>query len=466
MNRKIGFLGMGLLTMFVIGSFSLSAFAQDSFFSIIPMEDNIDYSEFVPEQLIVGLKTPDPNFHAKAALNGGQELASINQINAHLIKVPIKNEDNFIQAMSKNPNVQYVERNGIAKALDKPNDPFIDHQWGTKRIGMESVWSAPPFFNHGSGITIAVIDEGLYYDHPDIAGINILTGIDKDYVDGDDDPYPSPNPCWFNGERENHGTWVTGVIAAEINNGMGIAGVGQFNILPLRVLNECGGGNLFDISDAIIYAAEQDVDVINLSLGHDTFNHVTLENAVNWASGDPDQIVVVAASGNEAQQGNPILYPAAFEKVVAVGATAPDDTITPYSSFGSHLDISAPGGISGGPCSATNSAATAIVTPGRASGGFTYYCVTGTSFAAPLVSAVAGLVKSANPCATDEAIKSHLEQTAEDVDANGWDPYFGYGIVNAPNALYTPFDPAFDCVPDTTPPEITIPSDVTVEVGR
>ena len=93
MNKKIGFLGLGLLGILVIGSISFSAFAQDSLFTIIPMEDNIDYSEFVPEQLIVGLKTSDPNFHAKAALNGGQDLASINQIHAHLIKVPINNEE-------------------------------------------------------------------------------------------------------------------------------------------------------------------------------------------------------------------------------------------------------------------------------------------------------------------------------------------------------------------------------------
>ena len=460
MNKQIGFIGIGLLAMFVIGTFSFSALAQDSSFTIIPMEDNFDNTKFVPEQLIVGLKTSDPNFHAKAALNGGQELASINQINAHLIKIPINIEEKFIQAMSQNPNVLYVERNGIAKALDVPDDSFYSHQWGTKRIGMESVWSYP--FDQGSGIKIAVIDEGVYYDHPDLVGINILKDIDKDYVNNDDDAYPSPNPCWFNGERENHGTWVTGVIAAQTNNAMGIAGVGQFDILPLRVLDECGSGNLFNISDAIIYAAEQDVHVINLSLGHDTFNHVTLENAVNFASGDPDQIVVVAASGNSAQEGNPIMYPAAFNKVIAVGATAPDDSITDYSSFGFYLDVSAPGGTQGGPCAANDPAATAIVTTGRASNGFGYHCVTGTSFAAPLVAAVAGLVKSANPCATDEAIKSHLEFTSDGYE-DGWDPYFGYGIVNANNALITSLDPAFDCDPDTTPPVITVPDDVTLE---
>jgi len=457
MNKKIGFLGLGLLAMFVIGSFSFSVFAQDPQFSIFESKNNIDNTKFVPEQLIVGLKTPDPNFHAKASLNGGQVIASINQINAHLFKVPEKNEEKFIQAMSKNPNVQYVERNGIVKALDEPNDSWYYQQWGTERIGMESVWSPPSPFDKGSGITIAVIDEGVFWDHPDFTETNFRLDIDKDFVNDDFDTRPTSN-CFVPGTgfvSESHGTFVTGVIAATINNNLGIAGVGQFDILPLRVLNACGSGNLFDVADAIMYAADQDVDVINLSLGHESWNHITLENAVNYASGFPDDIVIVAASGNG---GNSLIsYPAGFEKVISVGATDFNGIITDYSQYGPTLDLSAPGGSDLSSSCSPSSQITWILTTGMDTNQNPgYYCVSGTSFAAPLVAATAGLLKASSPCATEDDIKSHLEQTALDLGASGRDDFYGHGRVRADVALSTPLIPTFPCGDDETPPVITL----------
>ena len=447
--------GTFLAITLISNLFSFSVFAQDQFL-IMENPYEIDNSKFVPGQLVVGLKTPDPNFHSFASQYGGQKLASIAQINAHLFKISSESEEKFIQAMLKNPNVDYVAPNGIVKAFDIPNDPIYPYQWGTQRIGMESVWSTP--FNQGSGITIAVIDEGLYYDHADLNLFNIRTDIDKDFVIRDsngqptNDSYPSPFPCFFTNQYENHGTWVTGVIASQINNLNGIAGVGQFDILPLRALNECGGGTLFNVADAIVYAADQDVDVINLSLGHETFNHPYLLSAIEYATAFPDEIVVVAASGNDALKGNPINYPAAYSKVVAVGATARDDTITDYSSYGPHLDISAPGGTDESGCSQIDT--TWIVTIGGPTNNNNnqYYCVGGTSFAAPLVSAVAGLVKSANPCATDDEIKSHLEQTAEYLGASptGWDEKYGHGIVRSDIALSIPVTIKFPCLPVIT----------------
>jgi len=436
-------------------SFQFSALAQDQFlplaqdlqFSSIKNKNNSNKESFVPGQLVVGLQNPDPNFNEKASLHGGKVINSIEQINAHVVKVPINAEENFIASMSKNPNVLYVEHDGIVNALDIPDDPLYPAQWGTKRIGMESVWSSN--FDEGSGITIAVVDEGVYYNHPDFFGTTIRTDIDYDFVDDDDDTKPTKNCFSFQSlewEAENHGTFVTGVIVSAINDNWGLSGVGKFDVLPIRALNECGGGSYSDVAEGIIYAADHGADVINLSLGSEYWENSVLHNAIKYATGYPSEVVVVAASGNAGDSR--ISYPAGFEEVISVGATAVDDTIASYSQFGPTLDLSAPGAEAPeGSCDI--STMTYILTTGvhtttgntsPSNPAWEYYCVAGTSFASPYVSAVAGLVKAANQdsCISNEDIQLRLEQTAQDLGTPGWDPYFGYGLVRADIALSDP----------------------------
>jgi subtilisin family serine protease len=450
--RGLTILVLGIFALSIIAFSSFSAFAQDSPFTI-QNQFTPNSEKFVPGQLIVGLKNSDPNFNDKVSNLGGQLITSIPQIKAHVVKVPINNEETFIQAISKNPNVEYVEHDGIVQALSIPNDPYYSFQWGTQRIGMETVWS--PSFNEGSGILIAVVDEGVYWDHPDLENSNIRKDIDRDFVDNDFDTRPTSVCAGFNGlTPEYHGTMVSGVIAGTINNTIGISGVGNFDILPVRVLNACGSGTYSQVAQGIIYAADMGADVINLSLGSPYWQTSTLENAVIYASAYPSESVVVAASGND---GNSVVsYPAGFSKVISTGATTIYDTITSYSQYGSTLDLSAPGGDEGS-CDSQNPPISYILTTSLDSQeNFGYYCVAGTSFAAPLVSAVAGLVKSANPCATDEDIKAHLEQTADDLGAAGWDPYFGNGLVRADVALASPVNLSFPCESSDNVPVITL----------
>jgi len=458
MRKRLSFLGVGLFGILIVGSFSFSVFAQDPTFSIMPSKNNSENTKFIPGQLIVGLESVDPNFHSKVFQNGGTVIASINQIKAFVVKVPLNVEEKFIQAISKNPNVKYVEHDGIVQALAVPNDSLYSNQWGTTKIGMEYVWS--PDFDDGSGITIAVVDEGLFYDHPDFAGTNIRTDIDRDFVNNDYDTRPTSN-CFVPGKgfvSESHGTFVTGVIAATINNNKGIAGVGQFDILPIRVLDACGYGTYSQVAQGIIYAADNGADVINLSLGSEFWQVTTLENAVNYASGYPAEAVVVAASGNS---GNSIVsYPAGFEKTISVGATDINDNLTDYSQYGNTIDLTAPGGSDLSSNCSPSSQITWILTTGTASDqSHGYYCVSGTSFASPLVAATAGLLKSLSPCATDEDIKSHLEQTALDLGAIGRDDLYGHGRVQADVALSTPLIPTFPCEDDQTLPVITLTGD-------
>jgi len=189
MSKKTNVLGLGILAILVIGSFSFSAFAQDQSLSIIESIDNSHSAKFVPGQLVVGLEKPDPSFNDKVTLHGGQIINSIEEINAFVVKVPLNAEDKFISAISKNPNVSYVERDAIMTALYAPNDQFYPPQWGMQRIGMESVWE--PNFTLGSGTIVAVVDTGIYPDHPDFEGTSILTDSDWDFVDGDADTRPT-----------------------------------------------------------------------------------------------------------------------------------------------------------------------------------------------------------------------------------------------------------------------------------
>lgn len=102
MSKRTDFLGLGILVILVIGSFSFSAFAQEESLSIIESIDNSNSAKFIPGQLVVGLEKPDPSFNDKVTLHGGQVINSIEEINAFVVKVPINAEDKFISAISKN----------------------------------------------------------------------------------------------------------------------------------------------------------------------------------------------------------------------------------------------------------------------------------------------------------------------------------------------------------------------------
>jgi len=449
MNKKTGILGLGILTVLLIGSFSFSVFAQDQQLSIIESKNNSNSAKFIPGQLVVGLERPDPSFNDKVSLHGGQVINSIDQINAIVVKVPLNTEDKFISAISKNPNVVYVERDAIITASYIPEDQFFGIQWGVTRIGMESAWEGNPSL--GTGIIVAVVDTGIYPDHPDFAGTTIRTDLDYDFIDNDNDTRPT-NTC--GNSAEYHGTFVAGVIAATKDNTIGVAGIGPFDILPVRVLNNCGSGSSSGVASGIIWAVDHGADVINLSLGSPVPSN-TILNAVNYAHAWPGDAVIVAASGNDGTSS--ILYPAGFANVISVGATTNTDAKASYSQYGSTLELTAPGGSSGA-CS--SSGTPYIVSTGvGVSGGSTYFsyqCGTGTSFAAPHVSGVAGLVKAANPSASNEEIRLHLQQTAEDLtplDGEDWDEYFGYGLVRADVALSYLINPVGL---DTVPPVITL----------
>ena len=397
--------------------------------------ENFDGSsdKFVTGQIVVGLKNTDPYFSPKVTAHGGQVIKTIESLNAFVIKVPVHAEEKFISSISKNPNIKYAERDVVVNALYTPNDQYFNIQWGMQRIGMESVWDVNR--NLGAGIIVAVIDTGIYDNHPDFAGTTILTDIDYDFVDDDTDTRPTAI-CLIPGVgkfAESHSTFVSGIIAATKDNSKGVSGLAPVDILPIRVLGTCGSGYTSDVAAGIRYAADNGADVINLSLGSSVATQVELD-AVNYAHAAG--VVLVAAAGNDGDGDNLPSYPASYANVISVSAVANDNSFAPYSQHVSSNELAAPGGTTG---SCSTSGTTYIVSTGVVTQGnsvkFTYTCGTGTSFAAPHVSGVAALIKASIPGITNDGIRLHLQDNAEDLGAPGRDEFFGYGLVTATSVI-------------------------------
>lgn len=223
-------------------------------------------------------------------------------------------------------DVAFVEHDYYADTLDieTPNDPRYTDQWALTAIGAPAAWAQLPA--DSPTVTVAVIDSGICADHPDLTG-RILSGWD--FLESDDAPQ----------DEFGHGCAVSGVIAANVNNGAGIAGIApNAEIMPLRVLNASGVGSFSDVSSAIVYAADHGAQVINLSLGGASPS-MLLESAVNYAL--TKGVVVIASAGNSGKEG--VLYPAAYPGVTAVGSLDQNLQHSSFSNYGPEVDIWAPG---------------------------------------------------------------------------------------------------------------------------
>lgn len=251
-----------------------------------------------------------------------------------------------------------------------------------------------------------------------------------------------------------HGTFVSNIIGSEVGNssyGVGIAH--EVTLLPIQIFSQYwfegegeypagwyqGGGSSDQLVAAVNYAVEQGADIINMSLGGEAAS-VYEELAMDNAYYNHD-ILLVAASGNSGHEGNPTMYPAAYESVMAVGATNMNATRSSYSSYGSHLDLSAPVGNAlwnmSYPCAfdANGCLYDDPKTPGTQFESFEMNAMAGTSFAAPQVSAVAALVKTRYPHLTPQEIRYILDWSSSKINGKRFDNSRGFGVLNAYNAV-------------------------------
>ena len=304
------------------------------------------------------------------------------------------------RALERDPAVVYAEPNYLRRMAAPPDDPL--YRKGT--LGYLDTLRLPAAWDirrAGAAQRVAVLDTGVDPTHPDLAG-RVLPG--RDFVNGagpaDDD--------------EGHGTSVAGVAVARANDGAGTVGVSwEGSVVPVKVLDSRGEGYDEDIAAGIAWAADQGVDVINLSLGGPGASEV-LEEAVGYAR---DQgVLVVAAAGNEA--ASEPHYPAATPGVLAVAATDWSGNATWFTNHGDWVDITAPGHDMFAPT------AGGVRTRND-----------GTSFSAPVVAGVALLLAAQNPAWSGDEIAARLTTTALDVGPAGRDPYHGAGLVDPVAAL-------------------------------
>jgi len=304
----------------------------------------------------------------------------------------------FISAVIQDPNVLYAEPNGIMDTEFIPNDPYWYDQWGPYIIWADYAWDLTL---GNMSTSVFVLDQGIDYYHPDLG--NYVGGWD--FVDWDNDPYPTDT-------AEHHGTHVSGIVAATIDNSIGIAGMAQIYLAVGRVLNATGGGSWQTVSQGILWAAQNNADVINMSLGGPAPSQIVEEACDSaWYRG----CLLVAASGNEGADS--ISYPARYWSVIAVGALDTTFIKADFSNWGPEMELIAPG--------------VWIVSTVGTWRPIWYDYWPGTSMATPHVSGVAALMKSWNPTIDNIDIRLAMDTTAIDLGSAGWDPYYGYGLVDA-----------------------------------
>jgi subtilisin family serine protease len=436
---------LSMIVILFVGLMPSQALAQNPVI-LDEIKKSPDTPNFVPGQVIVGLKQLDSSFNEKAKGLGGKVIDENNILKARLIQVSVNSEESFINAIVKNPNVRYADKNYIVHATSIPNDPDWDIQWNMKKIQVDTAWDVPPNYQD---VVVAVVDSGVQWNHPDLAA-NIWENVDDDCFDGiDNDNNGFIDDCrgWdFISDNlsdttdqdnnpmdvDHHGTHVAGTVAAVTNNGIGVAGVAPAKIMPVRVLGENGGSD-WEVGEGVYYAARNGADVINMSLGFNqdsctpiqilfdlcSLNHT--EDAITFAYQTKD-ILVLAAAGNDSGDADRHL-PSSFPLAMAVAATDRNDNHASYSNIGSTVEISGPGG--DGP----QETAQEFWVKSTLIGGYGWG--SGTSMATPHVAGVAALILSQDPSLSNIEIRNILKDTSDDVEDLGWDAKTGEGRVNA-----------------------------------
>jgi len=327
---------------------------------------------------------------------GGTTIKPLPLINAWAVYLPAKVE----AAVRVRAEVLRIDDDVVIKAIGQPAGrlarpkppqppPAEQLPWGVNRIDADLAWAT----STGDGVKVGIVDTGIDLDHPDLmANIKGQVNCINPLKTGDDD--------------NGHGTHVAGIVAA-IDNDIGVIGVApKADLYAVKVLSRTGSGYLSDVIEGLTWCINNGMQVINMSLG--TSSDVqSFHDAIIAVDGAG--IVQVAAAGNT---GAGVIYPAKYDEVIAVSATDQADNLATWSSRGPEIDLAAPG--------------VSIYSTYK---GGSYTTLDGTSMAAPHVAGTVALMIAKG------RDLSYIFATADDLGDPGQDPYYGYGLVDAEEAV-------------------------------
>jgi len=320
--------------------------------------------------------------------------------------------------LNRSASVEYAEPNVELHALAIPNDAQFNQLYGLNNTGQtgglaDADIDAPEGWDAGGlgsfpatgGVKVGIVDTGIDVNHEDLSGKLVDCGRASTLFGT-----VSNGNC---ADDNDHGTHVSGTIAAKANNGVGVAGVAFNSPLSMcKALNAVGSGSTAGVANCITWLVQRGSKIISMSLGGGASS--TMQTAVRNASNAG--ALIIAAAGND---GDATLnYPAAYPEVVSVAATDNRDARASFSNANSDVEIAAPG--------------VNILSTKRGGG---YVSFSGTSMATPHVAGVAALIWGKNPGFTAAQVRSKLDASVDDKGPAGRDPSFGFGRVNLQKAL-------------------------------
>ena len=358
---------------------------------------NLFASEYKTDQIIV-------KFRPSSAMNA----AFVEDMDKSLV-VAVDDADQAIAEMNGRADVAYVEPDYKVEADEVPSDWAYDTNTQWEDVDLPQAWNLT---GAGQEVVVAVIDSGCDLDHPELSDA-LVAGYDF----ANDDNTPE--------DDAGHGTRVSGIIAARGNDG-GMAGVAwdiNIKIMPLKFMKSEGGkttGYISDAIDAIYYAVDHNADIINASWGFSSYS-AALEDAIRYARNNG--VLFVSSAGNSGDDNDTTPhYPSNYtlDNMIAVAAMSRYDDLASFSNYGHYsVDVVAPG--------------EGLKTTDN-DGGYAPW-VSGTSYAAPFVSAIAALVISENPSIGYQDLRDRIVRTSELSGSYSDRMIEAGGCVNAYNAL-------------------------------
>lgn len=412
-----------------------------------PGEILVLYKENVDEPMAVAMAEEE-----RAAVVQTIDLPNVDEV-LNVVEIPLdQTVEEAVAQFDADPNVELAQPN-FRYELDEAvmntqaGDPNGSYQWHHNTIDTAGAWDIIDTLPNREKVRVAVIDSAANIKHPDLQS-SILTEYTADMQNGGWQPYPAT--------YHDHGTHVSGIIAATANNSVDGAGVASgttnsvVELVPINVCYDSSGRALSTaLISAIAYTWDFDCDVVNISMG------------AKWggAGNKIDEIMIwyvdrvtangttiICSAGND--NSSDTYYPADIPSTISVINSAKDNTKAASSNYGATKDISAPGMY-----------IVSTVANGQ------YGMMSGTSMAAPVVTGVVALMKYANPELTPEQIRTILHETATDIGAQDFDIYTAYGNVNAKRAVQKALD-ATSSAPSTTPLSVPPPTGLTGSIDE